>query len=100
MPFSAVLTPEKAFSIVSKSVGTLTLPMEAEMLSECASRKQVDFSLQPFDKPIYFLIFPIRGCKAKISSAPSIKQKNPSIKDFCTPILGKTFDIRTSSTEK
>jgi len=26
MPFSAVLTPEKAFSIVSKSAGTLTLP--------------------------------------------------------------------------
>lgn len=50
-----------------------TRPMEAEMLSECASRKQFDFSLQPFDKSIYFLVFPIRGCKAKISSSPSVK---------------------------
>ena len=34
MPFSAALTPEKAFPIVSKSAGTLTLPGKEEKRSK------------------------------------------------------------------
>ena len=31
---------------------------------------------------------------------PSVKKQKPSIKDFCTSMLGKLLDIRIFSTEK
>jgi hypothetical protein len=43
MPFSAVLPPEKAISIVSKSAGTLNLHQAATV-------------------PLHLLIIPLTGC--------------------------------------
>ena len=49
---------------------------------------------------VYLLFdFPIRGCKAKNQQLIFSKIENPGIEDFCTLILGKLLDIRTSSTE-